>query len=124
MGAPTSGTGRPRHHRGGPGQPAPGGGTFAAYGSVPFVFDAPHMNDAGSMVFVGWTDGGPGHASTATPRRTGLEAMALEGQAPYAAAGFRNAVINNHDVVAFQAFDGSVGNLRGVYPMRHPAVAG
>lgn len=100
------------------GDPAPGGGTFSTSvnGSATFVFDAPHMNNNGSIVFVGWTDGGPGHGVYRYTQAHGLEAMALEGHAPYAAAaGFRNAVINNHDVVAFQAFDGSAGNHRGVY---------
>jgi hypothetical protein len=100
------------------GDPAPGGGTFSTSvnGSVTFVFDAPHMNNDGSIVFVGWTDGGPGHGVYRYTQAHGLEAMALEGHAPYAAAaGFRNAVINNHDVVAFQAYDGSAGNARGVY---------
>jgi len=100
------------------GAPAPGGGTFSTSvnGSASMVFDAPHMNDDGSIVFVGWTDGGPGHGVYRYTQAHGLEAMALEGHAPYAAAaGFRNAVINNHDVVAFQAYDGSSGNRRGVY---------
>ncbi len=100
------------------GDAAPGGGTFAVpSASRPYlVFDEPQINDNGSIVFVGDTDGGPGSGVYRFTQAHGLEAMALQGQAPYAAAvGFRNAVINNHDVVAFQAFDGSAGNHRGVY---------
>ncbi len=100
------------------GDPAPGGGTFshAVNNSSYLPFDEPQINDNGSIVFVGWTDGGPGHGVYRFTQAHGLEAMALEGHAPYAAAaGFRNAVINNNDVVAFQAFDGSAGNGRGVY---------
>jgi len=104
------------------GDPAPGGGTFANAVNVLGVdnnylpFDEPQINDNGSIVFVAWTDGGPGHGVYRFTQAHGLEAMALEGHAPYAvAAGFRNAVINNHDVVAFQAFDGSAPTGRGVY---------
>jgi hypothetical protein len=104
------------------GDAAPGGGTFANAVNVLgsdnnyLPFDEPQINDNGDIVFVAWLDGGPGHGVYRFTQAHGLEAMALEGHAPYAAAaGFRNAVINNHGVVAFQAFDGSAPTGRGVY---------
>ncbi|HEY2385783.1 MAG TPA: choice-of-anchor tandem repeat NxxGxxAF-containing protein [Candidatus Binatia bacterium] len=100
------------------GDAAPGGGTFSKIvnGNEALPFDEPQVNANGSVAFVGWTDGGPGHGVYRWTQAHGLEALALEGQAPYAAAaGFRNVLINDHDVVAFQAFDGSAGNHRGVY---------
>ncbi len=100
------------------GDPAPGGGTFAKIvGTNEYLpFEEPQINNAGSIVFTAYTDNGPGLGVYRFTQAHGIEAMALQGHAPFAAAaGFRNAVINEHDVVAFQAFDNLGPNRRGVY---------